>query len=30
VPNNKGGPVKIKTPVKLKGTKKEEKRNNKT
>jgi hypothetical protein len=28
--SNKGSPVKIKTPIKLKGTKKKEKRGNKT
>jgi hypothetical protein len=30
VPDNKDGPVKVKTPIKLEGTKKEGKRGNKT
>jgi hypothetical protein len=30
VPDNKGGPVKVKTPVKLGGTKKKGKEGNKT
>jgi hypothetical protein len=30
MPSNKGGFVRIKTPIKLKGTKKEEKESNKT
>jgi hypothetical protein len=30
VPNNKGDPVKVKTPIKLGGTKKEGKKGNKT